>query len=161
MATMLIGGLWHGASWQFVIWGGLNGLGLVVYKYWKRISPFKNPDFWLAHFLGVFITFNFITFTRIWFRGESMEITGYILHQVTQQFSWTIIWDVIVAFKLVFGLMLIAYVIHWLPSRTKEGYRGWFVKSPLWQKAIIVVLVVFAIYQTRTADVQPFIYFQF
>lgn len=161
MVTMLLGGLWHGASWQFVIWGGLNGIGLVIYKYWKRISPFKNPNFWLAHFLGILITFNFITFTRIWFRGESMEITGYILHQITQQFSWSIIWDVLVGFKYVFILMLIAYVIHWLPSRIKETYRGWFVKSNLWLKALIVVMVIFAIYQTRTADVQPFIYFQF
>jgi D-alanyl-lipoteichoic acid acyltransferase DltB (MBOAT superfamily) len=161
MTTMLLGGLWHGSSWQFVIWGGLNGLGLVVYKYWKRISPFKNPNFWLAHFLGILITFNFITFTRIWFRGESMEVTGQILHQISQQFSVSIIGDVIFAFKSVFAIMLIAYIIHWLPSKTKEWYRGWFVQSQLWIKALIVILVVFAIYQTRTSEVQPFIYFQF
>ncbi len=161
MATMLLGGLWHGASWQFVIWGGLNGVGLIIYKYWKRISPFKNPNVWLAHFIGILITFNFITFTRIWFRGESMEVTTYILHQITQQFSWSIIGDVILGGKYVFGLMLAAYIIHWLPGTTKEAYRGWFVKSALWQKAIIVILVVFAIYQTRTAGIQPFIYFQF
>ena len=35
MNTMLIGGLWHGASWNFMIWGGLNGLGMLVYKFWK------------------------------------------------------------------------------------------------------------------------------
>jgi D-alanyl-lipoteichoic acid acyltransferase DltB (MBOAT superfamily) len=38
---MLIGGLWHGASWNFVLWGGLNGIGIVVYKLWKNISPWK------------------------------------------------------------------------------------------------------------------------
>lgn len=42
MVTMLLGGLWHGSSWLFVIWGGLNGLGLVVHKLWERISPFKK-----------------------------------------------------------------------------------------------------------------------
>jgi D-alanyl-lipoteichoic acid acyltransferase DltB (MBOAT superfamily) len=35
MNTMLIGGLWHGPSWNFMIWGGLNGLGIIVYKFWK------------------------------------------------------------------------------------------------------------------------------
>ena len=38
MNTMLLGGLWHGASWNFVIWGGLNGLGILVYKFWKEID---------------------------------------------------------------------------------------------------------------------------
>ena len=36
--TMLLGGLWHGASWNFIIWGGLNGLGMVVYQVWKAMS---------------------------------------------------------------------------------------------------------------------------
>lgn len=161
MVTMLLGGLWHGASWQFVIWGGLNGLGLVVYKYWKRISPFTGKNTWIAHFLGVFITFNFISFTRIWFRGESMQVTGNILHQMTQQFSIDIIPEVIYGFRYVFLLMLIGYVVHWLPSKTKEWYRGWFVQSSLLVKGLIVIVVVFILYQTRTAGIQPFIYFQF
>ena len=39
MDTMLLGGLWHGASWNFVIWGGLNGIGMIIYKFWKKMSP--------------------------------------------------------------------------------------------------------------------------
>ena len=38
MNTMLLGGLWHGASWNFMIWGGLNGIGLVVYRFWKDLG---------------------------------------------------------------------------------------------------------------------------
>jgi alginate O-acetyltransferase complex protein AlgI len=45
MLTMLIGGLWHGASWNFLIWGGLNGLALVFYKYWNHISPIRFGAF--------------------------------------------------------------------------------------------------------------------
>lgn len=161
MITMLIGGLWHGASWQFVIWGGLNGLGIVVYKYWRKISPFKDQSSWLGHFVGVFVTFNFITFTRIWFRGESMQITSDILHQLTHNLDWSIVPDIVWGFKFVFITMLIGFVIHWLPSKTKEMYRGWFVETSLFTKGLIIILVVFALYQTRTADIQPFIYFQF
>ncbi len=160
MITMLLGGLWHGASWQFVIWGGLNGLGLIVYKYWKKISPFKNSN-WLGHFVGIFITFNFITFTRIWFRGESMDVTANILHQLSYQFSLNLIPDILIGFKYVFLFMLVGYVIHWLPSRVKEAYRGWFIGSNIWLKGLVVIIVVFVLYQTRTADIQPFIYFQF
>ena len=68
---MLLGGLWHGASWNFVLWGGLNGLGLVVYKGWRRISPWEKGRQWWKRALGVFLTFHFITFTRIWFRSGS------------------------------------------------------------------------------------------
>ena len=160
MITMLLGGLWHGASWQFVIWGGLNGLGLVIYKYWKRISPFQKSN-WIGHFVGVFITFNFITFTRIWFRGESMDVTSNILHQLTYQFSIKLIPDILIGFKYVFLFMLVGYIIHWLPSKLKETYRGWFIGLNLWLKAFVVIIVVFILYQTRTADIQPFIYFQF
>lgn len=36
--TMLLGGLWHGASWNFIIWGGLNGIGMIIYKFWKDMN---------------------------------------------------------------------------------------------------------------------------
>ena len=42
MNTMLLGGMWHGASWNFIIWGGLNGLGILVYKYWKNRSIYAR-----------------------------------------------------------------------------------------------------------------------
>ncbi len=161
MTTMLLGGLWHGASWQFVIWGGLNGIGLLVYKYWKRISPFKDTNTWLKRLLGIFITFNFITFTRIWFRGESMDVTTQILHQITQQFSYQIMTEVLWGLKSVFALMLIGYIIHWLPSKIKQAYKNWFINASYWIQGLIVVLVVILLYQTRTSDIQPFIYFQF
>ncbi|MBN2668066.1 MAG: MBOAT family protein [Bacteroidales bacterium] len=162
MMTMLLGGLWHGASWQFVIWGGLNGLGLIIYKMWKKISPFRSMQTrWFVVFIGIFITFNFITFTRIWFRGESILITQNIIHQITQQFSWSIVPQVLFAFKTVFLMMLFGYIIHWLPDSTKAWYRSKFIQTPIWLKGIIVVLVVTLLYQTRTAEVTPFIYFQF
>ena len=90
-----------------------------------------------------------------------MEVTKNILYQISNQFSFSIIPDVIVGFKYVFLYMLVGYVIHWLPSSVKEIYRGWFVKSNLWLQGLIVIVVVFVLYQTRTAGIQPFIYFQF
>lgn len=38
------------ASWKFVLWGGLNGLGIVVYKYWRKVSPYENSTKWFSHF---------------------------------------------------------------------------------------------------------------
>lgn len=161
MFTMLLGGLWHGASWEFVIWGGLNGLGLLVYKYWKRISPYENSTHWLAHFWKVFLTFNFITFTRIWFRSESMQKANDFVIQVWKNFDLSILGDVVVSYGRVSLIMLLGYTVHWLPSSVKKFYRDWFIATPVWLKALITVSIVFIIYQSWSSDMVPFIYFQF
>ncbi len=60
--TMLLGGLWHGAGWNFVIWGGLNGLGITVYKLWRKVSPWESKDTFWKKAVAVGLTFHFITF---------------------------------------------------------------------------------------------------
>ncbi len=161
MITMLLGGLWHGADMKFIIWGGLNGIGLIIYKFWKKISPYEHKKGLLVHAWKIFITFNFITFTRIWFRADDTERVNAMLYQLTHSMDLSVIPEVIMAYKLVFAVMLAGFVIHWWPSRWKENYKNWFVRTPFWAKIIIVTLVVFLIYQSQTSDLQPFIYFQF
>jgi len=161
MITMLLGGLWHGASWQFVIWGGLNGIGLVIYKYWRKISPFTGDNRLLPKILAIFITFNFITFTRIWFRSETMEIANGIMYQIANSFNFSQIGVIIVSYYKIFAMMFFAMLIHWLPTKIKDGYKKIFVQTPHWLKVIIIVIVIFLIYQVRSSEIQPFIYFQF
>src|SRR5690606_12598995 len=102
MLTMLIGGLWHGASWNFIIWGGLNGLGLVVYKLWRKISPWENKPRWYARAWSIFLTFSFITFTRVWFRAGST--TGWSnmnkSHDISDEFQ-----SALLMLKKIFGNM--------------------------------------------------------
>ncbi len=161
MLTMLLGGLWHGASWQFVIWGGLNGIGLIIYKNWRKISPFRDNRTWAVRFYAIFLTFNFITATRIWFRAESMEAANGIMHQITNAFDFAQIGEIIIVYKNIFALMVLALFIHWLPVSFKNRYKSWFVEMPQWAKVITTVIIIFIIWQVRTADLQPFIYFQF
>jgi alginate O-acetyltransferase complex protein AlgI len=161
MMTMLLGGLWHGSSWMFVLWGGLNGIGVVVYKFWKKISPYENSTHWLANFWKIFITFNFITFTRIWFRGESMQGTYDLMNQVSTSFGWLLLPEMVTTYWKVFVVMIFGYVVHWLPDSLKVKYRDWFINTPIYLKIIICTLVVFIIYQSLSAELQPFIYFQF
>jgi alginate O-acetyltransferase complex protein AlgI len=96
MITMLLGGLWHGASWQFLIWGGVNGLGLVIYKLWRKVSPYEHSKHWAVRVWKIFITFQFITFTRIWFRSDSMEHANELMRQVAHSFNASVIPDVLV-----------------------------------------------------------------
>ena len=161
MITMLLGGLWHGASWQFMVWGGLNGVGLVVYKLWKRISPYEKSKHWAVRFWKIFNTFLFITFTRIWFRSESMEKANQLIRQVVQDFNASLIPDVLWSYRLVFAVMVLGYFTHWVPERWKLWLLNSFTRLPLWAKVVVTIVVIFIIYQSWSADLQPFIYFQF
>jgi alginate O-acetyltransferase complex protein AlgI len=161
MMTMLIGGLWHGASWMFIIWGGLNGLGIVVYKFWRRISPWENSNHRVADFWKIFITFNFITFTRIWFRSESMQGVNDLMTQVAGNFGWAQVPAMILSYWKVFAIMLLGYILHWLPGSIKDKGMNLFIATPVYQKVIISTVAVFIIYQAVSAGLQPFIYFRF
>ena len=162
MLTMLIGGLWHGASWNFVFWGGLNGVGLLVYKLFKKVLPSDPDKFWWRRALGIFITLNFITFTRIWFRADSYETANQILFQIGDGLgNLTMIGEMMLSYRWVFITMVIGYVIHWIPQDWKEFYIKVFVNSPFVVKTVVGALVIFIAYQFVVSDMQPFIYFAF
>ncbi len=161
MITMLIGGLWHGADMKFIIWGGLNGIGLIVYKFWKKISPWENRKNLFTHAWKIFLTFNFITFTRIWFRADDMDRVNEMLFQFRHSMDLGVVPAVLSSYKLVFALMLFGYILHWWPSKWKDNYMNWFIRIPHWVKVILVLVLVFLIYQSQSSGLQPFIYFQF
>lgn len=161
LITMLLGGLWHGASWNFVIWGGLNGLGLMVYKLWKKISPYEKYNNLLAVGFKVAVTLTFITFTRIWFRAADMDTTWSILNQIKTNFRFDLIPTILLTYKMVFAVTLIGFVIHWLPSKTKSWYQNKFIESHLGVQILISALTVVGVYQAMSSELQAFIYFQF
>jgi len=177
MLTMLIGGLWHGASWNFVLWGGLNGIGIVVYKLWKNISPWKNKSKWWNKILGVIITFNFVTFTRIWFRTGSNNswdqmdeghniisewfTANEILNQLIFNFEWSLISDVLLVYSNVFLVIILGFLIHFVPEDWKFWYRDKFSNSPVLVQLGVCFVAVFFMYQIASVSLQPFIYFQF
>lgn len=177
MVTMLVGGLWHGASWNFVIWGGLNGLGIVCYKLWRKISPWESKNTWYKRAWAVFLTFTFISFTRIWFRSGSKNTweemnevhdiwqelfaANAMLKKILFELDFTIAPQVMAAFWNVFAVMILGFIIHWLPSAWKNRYREWFASSSIYTMAVLVLISIFVLYQVLSAGMQPFIYFQF
>lgn len=65
--TFLIGGIWHGAGWNFIIWGSFHGIALIIYNIWKKTKIKLNK------FISWFITFNFINITWIFFRAKNID----------------------------------------------------------------------------------------
>lgn len=177
MLTMLLGGLWHGASWNFVIWGGLNGMGLVVFKLWKKISPWADKSKWWNRAWGIILTFNFVSFTRIWFRSGSINswdemdtshnilsewfTANEMLYQLIFDFRISLIKEVISEYYIIVFVISLGFVIHFIPEKLKIWYRKKFAQSNFFLQLAVCFLVIFVIYQIASTSLQPFIYFQF
>jgi D-alanyl-lipoteichoic acid acyltransferase DltB (MBOAT superfamily) len=78
MLTMLLGGLWHGAGWTFVLWGGLHGLYLVVHHAWRERFPNAQPRWW--HWP---LTFLLVMLAWVPFRAPDMAVTQDVLSGLT------------------------------------------------------------------------------
>jgi D-alanyl-lipoteichoic acid acyltransferase DltB (MBOAT superfamily) len=161
MITMLLGGLWHGASLRFIIWGGLHGIGLVINKIWNSLFRVRLKTKWPGRALSVFITFQFVSFCWIFFRAPDMNSILLMFKQITYNFSPGSYLTVIPAYSNVLFLMAAGYFFHFLPEKFKESYRGFFIKIPLPAQVVIVLMIGFLLYQMRTTEIMPFIYFRF
>lgn len=160
MLTMLLGGLWHGASWNFMVWGGLNGLGLLAHKQWSRIRPYRVEG-WMLRGLGVLVTLLFITFTRIWFRAPDWSTAMSIVNQLATG------WNVIPSLAMLAAwwrpalILAVGFAIHWIPERHKAWYRDRFANLNPFLLAPLSLAAILLAYQFMAAESQPFIYFQF
>jgi len=162
--TMLLGGLWHGAGAQFIVWGALHGLALAVHKIFAEYFPSKKDDKpnYLWKFISVVITFHFVVFCWIFFRARDFETALQVINNIGQLTFEPENWKIIVmGYKNVFLLMLFGYVWHFLPEFVTNGMKSVFDKTPLLLKAMILGFVYWIVYATAVAGSQPFIYFQF
>jgi len=158
--TMLIGGLWHGAAWRFVAWGGLHGAALAVER---LLKPYvKIPQNIFTRTVCVFLTFHFVTFAWIFFRardfGTAMELIGKIGKLSFQAEHWT---SVVTAYQNVLIILAAGFITHFLPDRLTQWIRDLFIAMPVVVKALAFGLALWLVQATASSEVQPFIYFQF
>jgi len=107
------------------------------------------------------ITFHFVAFCWMYFRAPDMITVGQMLENIFTNFNFSGIDERLAAYWRVFGILLLGFIIHLLPNTIKDKARIWFTNTPIYLKVIIFALVVFLTFQATSADVQPFIYFQF
>lgn len=163
LITMILGGLWHGASENFVIWGAMNGLALVIYNHWKKISPYEKSSWWIVHFWKILITFNFITFTRIWFRLKTEGAPNNMLDRIFNHFDFE--WDSFHVLTSTYYeallIMLLGFFLHWMPQKWKDFTISSFVKTPMVLQMLIIAVFVVILYQAASNSFQPFVYLEF
>lgn len=158
--TMLIGGLWHGPSWKFVVWGGLHGAILVVERFFKQFI--KVPDNRFTRIVCILLTFHFVAFCWIFFRAGSFELAGDVIANISNLTFAPHDWLVVIqAYQNVFILIAIGFVMHFLPENFVNNLKAGFNKIPLFPKAVMASFVFWLIFATASSGPQPFIYFQF
>lgn len=159
-ATMLVGGLWHGAAWKFVFWGAMHGGGLAVHKASKPyLGSLGNS--WPVRALAWFTTMIFVACLWVFFRADSFADSVTIIGSVFRDFSPAYIPAFASARMLWLILMLVIVIAHALPTAFWGRLSGLFVRSPWVVKLLIFIVVIQLVLELRSESVSPFIYFQF
>lgn len=163
--TMLLGGLWHGASIRFILWGALHGVALAIHKFiMGRFKGFKQTGEEMSFFRRLaetVITFHLVCFGWILFRADSMQTVREILTQIFTNFHPEIFIQFATGYSVVFSLMVIGYFFHFMPKKVDHFMQGLVTRSPLAVQALMLIITIFIVIQFKNAGVQPFIYFQF
>lgn len=159
-ATMLIGGLWHGAAWKFVFWGAMHGAGLAVHKASKPWLD-RLGSSWPVKALSWLVTMTVVALLWVFFRADSWTDSWLIIKNAFTDFSLDYALPFASARMLWLIMMLVIIVAHALPTNFWGRAAAAFVKSPWIIKLLIFIVVVQLVIELRGEDVAPFIYFQF
>lgn len=157
MLTMLLGGLWHGASWNFVIWGFLHGLYLAVERllnighFTESGSRWSSPKTWLR---AVFI-FIIVTLTWVFFRSPSFATTIQVFSKLLFLDSFGVQWLFRPAILVVPAAILGSFIVR----RFKISYPM-LTYSQAYAPAILLIQIA-TIFFLAPTNASPFIYFQF
>ena len=160
LITMLIGGFWHGADWRFMFWGLAHGLALVLHKIWSTYVKI-NPKNMLFSFLGVVLTFNFVSICWIFFRSSSFEIAFESINSIFTKINFLEAYTFTMARPEITILILLSMLIVFTPFKVKNFLIEKSYKLPAFTYIILITLTLQLIIQFKDDLIQPFIYFQF
>jgi alginate O-acetyltransferase complex protein AlgI len=156
MITMLLGGLWHGAAWTFVVWGALHGIYLVVERMLKtkihiKIGPYNG-------IVLALLTYTLVNFTWVFFRArEFSTATNMISSMLFMNGEGEKVLNSFDIIK-VFSLISILFLCHWFMRNT--SMKAVSLKTPTWILGIAWAVMFFLIAVAQGSGEQ-FIYFQF
>ena len=163
--TMLIGGFWHGASFNFIIWGGLHGCALALERF--RTSLGRKYLITLPHSaiatkaLATIFTFHFVCGCWIFFRCANISESFAMLKQITTQFHPHLLKSIVHSYKSVLIMLIFAFALHAIPIKQETKFQHYLTKQPLAVKIIYLLLIVFIAIQFKQADAIKPVYLQF
>ena len=158
--TFLLGGLWHGADWTFVLWGAFHGGYLSLERFVRRLfgweeKPSENPSFWMG-LTGRIWTFQAVCFAWILFRSQGLSEVGEILsgfgrwNMSSALFSGTAI-----------AMLVAGFLMQFLDGTRPRWVWDTVNRWPTWLQGTVAAIVLTVILGVSPKGVAPFIYFQF
>jgi D-alanyl-lipoteichoic acid acyltransferase DltB (MBOAT superfamily) len=170
MITMVLGGLWHGAAWNFVVWGGLHGAALAVTRAWQRWREQQRerrprasePDFspralisWRP-VIATVATFHFVCFAWIFFRAPTFAHAMLTIERVARG-----AWRIEHVTPRVVLVVAAALALHFVPKGVEARAREAFVRRPSIVQGLVLAVVAIALHLAAGARPEPFVYGQF
>ena len=164
--TMLIGGFWHGASWNFIFWGAMHGSALAVDKVrldWlkKRGGGITGWPGTLLKIGGILLTFHFVCFCWVFFKASTFQDAWALLHQVVYDFQPNVWLELYNGYTAVFWVMLLGFVLHFLPKRTEQFAEHALSRVPVVGSVLIMVVFIWLLVQVKSSQPMMPIYLQF
>ena len=164
LTTMLLGGFWHGASWNFIIWGAIHGVGLGIHKIWmlltaQRLSSLNQRR--IYKIISGILTFHFVCFAWVFFKAEDLEIAKMMIYQIFNNFDISVFGPFYDNYKGVVWMILVAMVLHLIPDNLVDKVIARTKTIPM--VVYILVFLLFLIlygYFKSAEQVMP-IYLQF
>jgi D-alanyl-lipoteichoic acid acyltransferase DltB (MBOAT superfamily) len=160
MITMVLGGLWHGASWNFVVWGALHGGALAVTRMWQRSrggeAAAVAQGSVAGRVLATLATFHFVCLAWIFFRAPTFAHATLALEQMARG-AWTMGH---IAPKVV-PVIAVAMALHFVPKDWEARAREVFVRTPALVQGLVLAAAAMAIHLAASAKPEPFVYGQF
>lgn len=163
MLTMLIGGLWHGASWNFVVWGGLHGLIQVIYRFFsldKKLKSMTNPFLiFISWFLfQYFVWLTWITFRITDFDKMLIAIKKFVFFDFNFQIQNIGLGTM--NFFSTLCILVLFMILHFL-SHKVSGIENYLSKQKTWILASCMIVLGMSFFFLWPLKEAPFIYFQF
>jgi alginate O-acetyltransferase complex protein AlgI len=155
LLTMLLGGLWHGASWNFVIWGGVHGVALVVNRWWSGRFSAKGSR--MPSVLGSTLTFLFVSAAWVLFRAKDLSTAGLLYQKMLYINPSGVGWY----YVPVFVTLLLAIGAHYVGSKRRSSGMVFFPSPNSFVAAFCVMLVVITLLVFSPHSADPFIYLRF
>ncbi|MBP3589834.1 MAG: MBOAT family protein, partial [Muribaculaceae bacterium] len=163
MATMLIGGLWHGASWMYLLWGGYHGALLVGHKTLSKVwrAPEILRGTMLLRAVNITITFTLVVIGFAFFRASGPEALGEMATQIFTDFRPAVAPQFVEAYVMIVAAIAAGYIMHFTPRTWTTGATRAYASMPLIAQAVLLSIILFLVIQTRQTDLVPFIYLQY
>ncbi|MDE6526133.1 MAG: MBOAT family protein, partial [Muribaculaceae bacterium] len=161
--TMVIGGLWHGASWMYITWGAYHGALLVIHKslrsIWRLPESVKGrPE---IRAFNMAVTFALVVAGFTLFRASSLDTVATMASQIASDFHMSVAPQFVEGYMMIVVAMGVGLIAHLTPRQWTLRAGNAYIAMPLLWQSLLLAAIIFLVIQTRQSELVPFIYLQY